>query len=55
MTDPVQTPKRLYRKAARGKDEESMPIVLGGVMLVVTLVRRDPDDDHVPRVLPREG
>jgi len=37
MTDPVQAPKRLYRKAARGKDEESMPIVLGGVMLVVTL------------------
>ena len=37
MTDPVQTPKGLYRKAARGKDEQSMPIVLGGVMLVVTL------------------
>jgi len=37
MTDPVQTPKRLYRKAARGKDDESMPLVLGGVMLVVTL------------------
>ena len=37
MTDPAQTPKRLYRKAARGKDEESMPILLGGVMLVVML------------------
>jgi hypothetical protein len=37
MTDPIQAPKRLYRKAARGKDDESMPIVLGGVMLVVTL------------------
>ena len=37
MTDLVQTPKRLYRRAARGKDDESMPIVLGGVMLVVTL------------------
>ena len=37
MTDPVQTPKRLYRKAARGKDDESMPIVLGGVLLVVSL------------------
>jgi hypothetical protein len=37
MTDPVHAPKRLYRKAARGKDDESMPIVLGGVMLVVTL------------------
>jgi hypothetical protein len=37
MTDPVEKPKRLYRKAARGKDEESMAIVFGGVMLVVTL------------------
>jgi hypothetical protein len=37
MTDPVQTSKRLYRKAARGKDDESMPIVFGGVMLVVSL------------------
>jgi hypothetical protein len=37
MTEPVQTPKRLYRKAARGKDDESMPIVLGGVMLVISL------------------
>ncbi|HKB19622.1 MAG TPA: hypothetical protein VKC65_01325 [Gaiellaceae bacterium] len=37
MTDPVHTPNRLYRKAARGKDDESMPIVLGGVMLVVSL------------------
>jgi hypothetical protein len=37
MTDPAQTPKRLYRKAARGKDEEAMPLVFGGVMLVVTL------------------
>lgn len=37
MTEPVETPKRLYRKAARGKDDESMPIVLGGVMLVITL------------------
>ena len=37
MTDPAQTLMRFYRKAARGKDEESMPILLGGVMLVVTL------------------
>lgn len=37
MTEPVQTPKRLYRKAARGKDQEAMPLVFGGVMLVVTL------------------
>ena len=38
MTDPVQTPKRLYRKAARGKDDSALPIVLGGVTLFVTLV-----------------
>ena len=37
MTEPVPAPKRLYRKAARGKDDESMPLVLGGVLLVVTL------------------
>src|SRR4029450_9378011 len=37
MTDPIHAPKRLYRKAARGKDDESMPIVLGAVMPVVTL------------------
>ena len=37
MPEPVQTPNRLYRKAARGKDNESMPIVLGGVMLVISL------------------
>ena len=28
MTDPVETPKRLYRKAARGKDESAPLIVL---------------------------
>jgi hypothetical protein len=38
MTDPVHTPKRLYRKAAGGKDDESMAIVFGGVILFVTLV-----------------
>jgi hypothetical protein len=37
MTDPVETPKRLYRKAARGKDEESVAIVFGGVTLVVMI------------------
>jgi hypothetical protein len=37
MTDPAQTPKRLYRKAARGKDDESMPILFGGVILVISL------------------
>jgi hypothetical protein len=38
MTDPAETPKRLYRKAARGKDDSALPIVLGGVTLFVTLV-----------------
>jgi hypothetical protein len=38
MTDPADTPKRLYRKAARGKDESALPIVLGGVTLLVALV-----------------
>jgi hypothetical protein len=37
MTDPAHTPKRLYRKAARGKDDESMPILFGGVILVISL------------------
>ena len=38
MTDPVDTPKRLYRRAARGKDESAPLIVLGGVALVLTIV-----------------
>jgi len=38
MTEPAETPKRLYRKAARGKDEGALPIVLGGVTLVVAIV-----------------
>jgi hypothetical protein len=38
MTDPVETPKRLYRKAARGKDESAPLIVLSGVALVLTIV-----------------
>jgi hypothetical protein len=38
MTDPVETPKRLYRKAARGKDDSALPIVFGGVTLFVTIV-----------------
>jgi hypothetical protein len=38
MTDPVDTPKRLYRKAARGKDESAPLIVLSGVALVLTIV-----------------
>ena len=35
MTDPVETPKRLYRKAARGKDETTPLIVFSGVTLIV--------------------
>jgi hypothetical protein len=38
MTDPVETPKRLYRKAARGKDESAPLIVLSGVMLAIAIV-----------------
>jgi hypothetical protein len=38
MTEPVETPKRLYRKAARGKDESTLPIVFGGVTLFIALV-----------------
>lgn len=38
MTDPVETPKRLYRKAARGKDESAPLIVLSGVTLVIMFV-----------------
>ena len=38
MTDPVETPKRLYRKAARGKDETTPLIVFGGVTFFIALV-----------------
>jgi hypothetical protein len=38
MTEPAETPKRLYRKAARGKDDSALPIVLGGVTLFVAIV-----------------
>jgi hypothetical protein len=38
MTDPVETPKRLYRKAARGKDESAPLIVLSGVTLAIAIV-----------------
>jgi hypothetical protein len=37
MTEPVETPKRLYRKAARGKDESAPLIVLSGVTLVIMI------------------
>jgi hypothetical protein len=38
VTDPAETPKRLYRKAARGKDESAPLIVLSGVTLVIAIV-----------------
>ena len=38
MTEPVETPKRLYRKAARGKDESAPLIVLSGVTLAIMFI-----------------
>jgi hypothetical protein len=37
MTDPVETPKRLYRRAARGRDETTPAIVLSGVTIVIAV------------------
>ena len=38
MTEPVETPKRLFRRAARGKDEATPAIVLGGMTLLIAVV-----------------
>lgn len=38
MPEPVETPKRLYRRAARGKDETTPAIVLGRVTPLIGLV-----------------
>ena len=35
MSDPVETPKHLYRKADRGRDETTPVIVLGGVTVII--------------------
>ena len=35
MSEPVETPKRLFRRAARGQDEATPAIVLGGVTLAL--------------------
>jgi hypothetical protein len=35
MPDPAETPKRLARKAGRGRDEATPAIVLGGVTVIV--------------------
>ena len=38
MPEPVDTPKRLVRRAARGRDETTPAIVIGGVTLVISAV-----------------
>ena len=38
MPEPVETPKRLVRRAARGRDETTPAIVLGGVTMVIGAV-----------------
>ena len=38
MPEPVDTPKRLFRRAARGRDETTPAIVIGGVTLLVSAV-----------------
>jgi hypothetical protein len=37
MSDPVETPKRLYRKAARGRDETTPVLVLSGVTMAIAV------------------
>jgi hypothetical protein len=37
MTEPAETPKRLFRRAARGRDETTPALVLGGVTLMVAV------------------
>jgi hypothetical protein len=38
MPEPVETPKRLLRRAARGRDEATPAIVLGGMTLLIGVV-----------------
>lgn len=35
MTEPTETPRRLLRKADRGKDESTPFILISGMMLVI--------------------
>ena len=35
MTEPTETPRRLARKAARGKDEATPLIVISGVTMLI--------------------
>ena len=37
MPDPVETPKHLYRKAARGRDQATPALVLSGVTIVIAI------------------
>ena len=38
MPEPVETPKRLVRRAARGRDETTPAIVIGGITLVISAI-----------------
>ena len=35
MTEPTETPRRLFRKAARGKDEATPLLVISGMTMLV--------------------
>jgi hypothetical protein len=38
VTEPTETPSRLVRKAARGKDEKTPLIVISGMTLLIASV-----------------
>ena len=38
MPEPVETPKRPFRRAARGRDETTPAIVIGGITLLISAV-----------------
>lgn len=38
MTEPTETPPRLVRKAARGKDEATPAIVMSGMTILIASV-----------------
>jgi hypothetical protein len=35
VTEPTETPRRLFRKAARGKDESTPAIVISGMTMLI--------------------
>ena len=35
VTEPTETPRRLFRKAARGKDEATPALVISGMTLLI--------------------